>query len=174
MQKVVIASQNPVKITAVKQGFAKMFTDEEFEYVGVSVLSGVSHQPIGDETRTGAFGRVANARKEMPDAHYWVGIEGGLEVLEDDMMAFAWIVIMSRTHTGKARSSSFFIPKKVMELVQQGKELGDANDIVFQRSNSKQDNGAVGILTGDVITRTDYYTETVVLALIPFQNERLY
>jgi non-canonical (house-cleaning) NTP pyrophosphatase len=39
-------------------------------------------------------------------------------------------------------------------LVESGKELGDADDIVFGKSNSKQQNGAVGILTHDIITRT--------------------
>ncbi|MEA2092741.1 MAG: DUF84 family protein, partial [Patescibacteria group bacterium] len=55
-----------------------------------------------------------------------------------------------------------------------GKELGEADDIVFQRNNSKQENGAVGILTGDVVDRTKCYTEAVILALIPFKNVNLY
>jgi non-canonical (house-cleaning) NTP pyrophosphatase len=52
--------------------------------------------------------------------------------------------------------------------------LGDADDIVFKRSNSKQKNGAVGILTDNLINRTDYYTHAIILALIPFTNSKLY
>ena len=59
---------------------------------------------------------------------------------------------------------------KVAELVKQGKGLGEADDIVFGKTNSKQSNGGVGILTGDVLTRTPYYEPTVILALIPFRK----
>jgi non-canonical (house-cleaning) NTP pyrophosphatase len=62
----------------------------------------------------------------------------------------------------------------VVELIDQGMELGEADDVVFGRNNSKQKNGAVGILTGDVVTRTSYYVEAVCLALIPFRNWKLY
>ena len=59
-------------------------------------------------------------------------------------------------------------------MIKEGKELGEADDIVFNRNNSKQENGAVGILTGDVIDRMKYYTEAVILSLIPFKNVDLY
>jgi len=58
--------------------------------------------------------------------------------------------------------------------VRQGKELGEADDLVFAKENSKQDNGAVGLLTGNVIDRTALYQQAVVLALIPFKNPHLY
>ena len=61
-----------------------------------------------------------------------------------------------------------------MELINQGKELGEADDIVFGQSNSKQKNGAVGILTNNIIDRTQFYVEAMVLALIPFLNEDIY
>jgi non-canonical (house-cleaning) NTP pyrophosphatase len=59
-------------------------------------------------------------------------------------------------------------------LIQQGKELGEADDIVFNQSNSKQANGSIGILTGDVIDRTALYAHAVILALVPFKNPELY
>ncbi len=46
--------------------------------------------------------------------------------------------------------------------------------MVFGRTNSKQGNGAVGLLTGDVIDRAAYYVHAVILALIPFRNPELY
>jgi non-canonical (house-cleaning) NTP pyrophosphatase len=53
-------------------------------------------------------------------------------------------------------------------------DQGKADDIVFSRSNSKQQNGAVGLLTKDVITRAAYYEPAVVLALVSFANPELY
>ncbi len=52
----------------------------------------------------------------------------------------------------------------------QGLNLGDADDQVFRRTNSKQGSGAVGLLTDDVVTRTTLYEQAVILALIPFKN----
>jgi inosine/xanthosine triphosphatase len=175
MKKVVIASKNPVKIEAVKCGFEKMFVGEEFEFVGVSVPSGVADQPMMSvETLKGANNRAENAQKELPAADYWVGVEGGIEKFGEEMEAFAWVFVKSMDCFGKAKTGTFFLPKEVVRLVSTGMELGLADDIVFQRNNSKQQNGAVGLLTGDVIGRTSFYADAVVLALIPFKNEELY
>ena len=174
--KIVIASKNPVKINATLNGFKKMFPEATFEVEGISVSLDVSEQPRSDtETFTGALNRVNSASGEIRQSDFWVGIEGGIEEKGSDMEAFAWVVIKSKENKyGKGRTGTFFLPSKVAELIKQGKELGEADDLVFGRNNSKQENGAVGILTGDVLDRTKYYTEAVVLALIPFKNEELY
>jgi inosine/xanthosine triphosphatase len=175
MKKVIIASRNPVKIQAVRNGFEQMFPDQEFEFIGLSVDSGVSDQPMSSiETFTGAKNRADNASIQDPDADFHIGIEGGIDQGDGEMVAFAWVVIKSNGTYGKSKTGTFYLPKQVVELVNQGKELGEADDIVFDRTNSKQKSGAVGILTGNVIDRTSYYTEAVILALIPFKNRKLY
>jgi len=176
MKKIIVASTNPVKINTTEIGFAKMFPNIKFNIEGVSAESEVSDQPMSEEeTLQGATNRAINASKKVPNADYWVGIEGGLEEINGEMEAFAWIVIKSKEGVfGKGRTGSFFLPKKVIELVKQGKELGEADDIVFGKTNSKQSNGAVGILTDDVLTRTTYYEPAVILALVPFKNPSLY
>jgi inosine/xanthosine triphosphatase len=175
MPKIVIASTNPVKIQAVCWGFQRMFPQEMFHFDMVSTLSGVSDQPASDaETLQGALNRAANAQSRLPQADYWVGVEGGIEDLGGEMAAFAWIVVRSLQQCGKGRTGTFFLPPAVAELVRQGKELGEADDIVFGRSNSKQENGAIGLLTGDVIDRAQLYEPAVVMALIPFRNPQLY
>lgn len=74
----------------------------------------------------------------------------------------------------KAKTATFFLPPAIASLIHAGKELGEADDIVFGQTNSKQKNGAVGILTGDLITRTSYYVDAIILACIPFKNIELY
>ena len=81
--------------------------------------------------------------------------------------------MLSPHKSGRSRTATFILPDEVAALVHQGLELGDADDRVFGRNNSKQANGSVGILTGDVIDRTDFYTEAITLALIPFINPSL-
>jgi len=176
MTKIIIASKNPVKIDSTQVGFAKMFKDEIFEIEGLSVESGVSDQPMSEEeTLKGATNRVNNVSNLSPEADYWVGIEGGSKVVGEGMETFAWVVIKSKNEmVSQGRTASFYLPKEIVALVREGMELGEADDIVFKRTNSKQANGAVGILTGDVLTRADYYETAVILALIPFKNLKLY
>lgn len=185
MKAVIIASQNPVKIQAAEEGFARMFPGEEFSFGAVSAPSGVRDQPVGSlETLQGALNRAMAARLLMPGADYWVGIEGGVEEFTTEMLpeglqsaslaAFAWVVVLGRSQAGKGRTGTIFLPPRIAELVRAGKELGEADDIVFGRSNSKQENGAVGLLTGDAVDRAGFYEEAVVLALAPFRNPGLY
>lgn len=182
MKKVIVSSKNPVKIEATKDAFYAMFPNEIFEFEGISVPSGVADQPMTDEeTFQGATNRVENAFKEYPDANYWVGLEGGVEIFHNHMLASAWMVIKGSTShdtykVGRARTGSFSLPEKIRELIEQGIELGIADDMVFKRSNSKQATGSVGILTNDTVTRQSYYVEALKLALIPFlkSNEDLY
>jgi inosine/xanthosine triphosphatase len=176
MKKVVVASTNPVKIKATLDGFTTMFPDETFEMIGQSVESGVKDQPTSDdETYQGALNRADGASKLVPDADYYVGLEGGIESKPGNMEAFAWMVVKSKDGKyGKGRTGMFVLPPRVAELINGGMELGAADDIVFGKTNSKQTNGAVGILTNDVITRSSYYSAAIVLALIPFKNPDLY
>lgn len=176
MRQVIVASKNPVKIEAAKNGFTRMFNYSKFNFTGISVPSLVSDQPMSnEETLQGAINRVENASKKETVADYWVGIEGGLEEGKNGMETFAWIVVKDKEgKIGKGKTGSFFLPNEVAKLVRLGKELGDADDIVFGLKNSKQANGSVGILTGDVLTRTTFYEPAVILALIPFRNQSLY
>ena len=52
--------------------------------------------------------------------------------------------------------------------------VSDADDVIFRRSNSKQGDGIVGILTSGAVDRTEYYAPAMMLALIPFANAKIY
>ena len=170
--KVIVTSKNPVKIAAVEEAFRLQLPRAKLQTLAVSVDSGVAEQPMSDqETRQGASNRVANARQAYPDADYWVGLEGGLDVFDGRLMAFAWMVIADQHRTSEARSVTLPLPPRIQELVAGGLELGDANDRVFSTLNSKQGGGAFGLLTDGFMTRQSVYTQTLVLALIPFVHK---
>jgi len=102
-------------------------------------------------------------------------MKSGIEDHEGVLEAFAWMVVMGADGTvGKARTSSFVLPHEVSLLVRAGMELGRADDQVFNQVHSKQKNGAVGLLTNDIIDRTEYYKQAVILALVPFLKPELY
>jgi inosine/xanthosine triphosphatase len=175
MKRIGIASSNPVKIAAALEGFQQMFPGEHFETKSIRTSVSVSLQPMSDEeTLRGAEERAKNARLQEPDLDYWVGIEGGCANWPIGMGAFAWVVVIDTQRSGRGRSGEFFLPEKVAVLVRAGVELGEADDRVFSRNNSKQGNGAIGLLTNDVIDRKNLYIPAVVFALIPFKNPGLY
>jgi inosine/xanthosine triphosphatase len=171
--KIVVASRNPVKIGATEQAFATLFPDATLEMLSADVDSGVSDQPKSDEeTRVGSRNRAMAASDALPEADYWVGLEGGVEVIDEQLMAFAWMAIKGPNgKIGEARSATLPLPPAVKDLVDSGMELGDANDKVFSTINSKQGGGAYGLLTNGLYTRESIYTQTLIIALTPFVNE---
>lgn len=175
MKKVIVGSKNPVKIEAARTAFELIFPEDTFECIGHGAPSGVSDQPIGDEeTLQGAENRAAACKEAFPEADFWIGLEGGNEEVNGHHFAMAWMVTMHGDGIGRGNVGAFPLPPKVVELVQQGMELGHANDIVFKSKESKKGIGASGLLTNELITRSDYYTRGVIFSLIPFINGDLY
>jgi inosine/xanthosine triphosphatase len=171
IQTLVVASQNPVKIEATRRGFARMFPRRAFNLRSVSVPSGVRPQPLSDtETLQGALNRVQHAARQIQQADYWIGIEGGVEERQGSMEAFAWIVISAPPLLGKSRTGTFGVPEEVAVLIRQGHELAVAVEQVYQHTQVKSTTGAVGVLTEGVIDRVQLYEHAVVLALVPFKH----
>ncbi|WP_373396010.1 DUF84 family protein [Algoriphagus halophilus] len=91
------------------------------------------------------------------------------------MFAFAWIYIESdQNKSSQSKTGTFYLPDEVTKLIKSGMELGEADDQVFSQLNSKQQGGSVGILTHGVVDRKAYYSQAIILALIPFLNKNLY
>ena len=175
MKIVHIASFNPVKREATEEGFSRMFPGEFFEVRPAKTTVAIPAQPSTDEaTLAGATLRAENIRELTPEGDFWVGIEGGIADWAIGMGAFAWVVVLSKDRAGRGRSGEFFLPENVAELVRNGVELGQADDRVFSRNNSKQGNGAIGLLTDNAIDRAELYVPAVIFALIPFKNPELY
>ena len=173
--RVVVASENPVKLRAVEHAFRRMFPDRLVDLESLSVRSGVNDQPHSDaETFQGALNRARAARSARPLADLWVGIEGGVAPAHGGLTAFAWVIVLSDEVMGRGRTGTFFLPEAVAQLVREGRELGEADDIVFGREDSKREEGAIGLLTGNVIDRARLYEHGVVMALVPFKNPALY
>ena len=163
-----VGSENPVKINCVAEAVAAFWP--EARAIGTHTDSGVNAQPSSDqEMFEGALNRARQALQKIPEASFGVGIEGGTFDDEDGMWAYAWVVVVDRAgRLGKGQSGRFLLPEAIAQMVRDGIELGEADDIVFGRSNSKQKDGAIGILSDGVVTRVDLYKPAVVFALLPF------
>ena len=172
--KIIVASKNPVKIDSVKEAFLQL-GDEDTQICSAAVCSGVPDQPVGSsQTLNGARNRVQELVHFHPGHQFFIGIEGGVEWIEHRLFAMAWVVISDGHQEGIARSSSFELPSSVVALIQQGMELGVADDVIFNEENSKQKTGAIGLLSHNLITRGMLYVPAVLMALFPFRNSSLY
>ncbi len=171
--RVNVGSANPSKIKAVKRVFESIFP---FEIIvkGVEVPSHVSSQPINNETIKGAINRAKNALK---DADYAIGIEAGLfwneEIGEYFDKAFCAILDKYGNFT-YGYSGGFAYPPKVIEMVKNGMEVGDAMEIISGIREIKKMMGAIGYLSKGKIDRVEFNAQAVLMAMIPRISHELY
>lgn len=170
---VVVASLNPVKIRAAKQAFEKVFGLEVI-IKSLQVPSGVSEQPMNyEETRTGAYNRVA-AAQELLKGDYYIAYEGGVDVFEDGPKTFAIVCISNTQDMSFGQSACLPLPIRVYERLLEGVELGTAMDELFNTVNIKQKGGAIGQLTGGLETRASIYESATILALSRYVHASLF
>jgi len=175
--RILVGSQNPVKIAAVKEAFSKYF--KSFDVIGIDVPSGVPSQPVGEETFRGAQNRALALKKINEEkkigAEFFVGIEGGIIKLHSRWLAFGGMCIIdSEGRVGIGTSPNFELPDAVARKLLKGVELGDVMDDITGMHNTKQNKGAVGFFTKSVMDRKEFYAHGLVVALIPFLNKNLY
>ncbi|GAB4572092.1 MAG: inosine/xanthosine triphosphatase [Anaerolineae bacterium] len=167
--KIAIGSLNPVKLAAAESVLQQLYPEAHFEAVGVA--SGVSAQPKGDqETRTGAVNRARAARQKTA-ADLAIGLEGGLIETEFGLMTSAWCAVVdSEGRLGIGGGAHMMLPPQTEVWLRAGMELGEAMDRLTGLHNTKHDNGAIGILTAGLETRTSAYAHILHLALAPFRS----
>ena len=170
-----VGSENPVKIQCVAQAVAEFWSAARV--TGIPTDSQVSDQPNSErEMQIGALNRAQQALHKITAADYGVGIEGGITDNHDGMWAFAIVVIVDReARHSEGQTGRFKLPEGVARLIrEEGLELGAADDRFFGRANSKQNEGAIGILSAGKITRLELYKPAVIFALLPFIHPEYY
>jgi inosine/xanthosine triphosphatase len=171
---VAVGSRNPVKIESVRLAFAALWPSDHWVVEGCSVASSVPDQPMSDdEARQGARVRAVHSLRAL-GAEYGVGLEGGLQQVEDRWFNCAWVSVVDKDgREGLGTTLRMVVPPALMKIVLSGRELGEACDVVFQRTNTKQVNGHFGLMTGNAIHRTGALRDAVVAALAIFRHPEL-
>jgi inosine/xanthosine triphosphatase len=174
--KIIVASQNPVKLEAVKQAFGLVFGELGLEIFSVEAPSGVSDQPMDvRETAEGALNRAKNIQHH--EADYVVGIEGGLSFVKplDSEYGFeqTWAAVIDCA-SGKSEVASgpaFPIPHHVIELIRSGKNLTDAMAATYGTVDLGQKEGDNGWISDNNVDRTEASKLAVLLALCTLKKE---
>ncbi|WP_448555401.1 inosine/xanthosine triphosphatase [Thalassotalea montiporae] len=174
----IIGSKNPVKVNAAKAAFQSYFPEHDIIVTSVDAPSGVAEQPMTEaETLLGAKNRVLHCQQEFGDsADYYIAIEGGVNHYHYGPAAFAYVVISSAETNQEAigLSAQLPLPEGVYQALQQGEELGDVIDKLFNTHNAKQKSGAMGLFTNGLVTRQSTYQQAMILALAKIANANLY
>jgi inosine/xanthosine triphosphatase len=190
MKKTIIAvgSTRKPKLNAVRdavESFAPLLNvGAQFEVVGLEVESGVGHTPVTcGELMRGARQRaealMEKAREKGEDWQYFVGLEGGLDVLEENgnrrvfLESWAYVTDGRRGHFG--RSGGVEVPEGLAhEVLENGVELSVAIDRFAGDIGIRDAQGAWGVLSNNLVTRQEAFRVAVIAAFAPFYNEKMY
>jgi inosine/xanthosine triphosphatase len=169
---VAVGTNNDVKLSAVRNIFQRLHKSVELKKVPTS--SGVSAQPWGSDTITGAKNRAAAALKAEPDAHFGVGIEAGLFRMEpiDEIFDVQYCAIQDRGgRITIGHGPGFYYPEKVITKVNQEKTVGEAMDELTGISEIGHKQGAIGYLTKNLLNREGLTEGAVIMAMVPRISE---
>ncbi|HTT32786.1 MAG TPA: inosine/xanthosine triphosphatase [Methylomirabilota bacterium] len=205
MQKIIIAvgTKRGPKLNALQEALATfspcLSPGSEFEVLGVEVGSGVSHTPTSREelmlgARQRAEALMALARERGESWQYFVGLEGGLDIVEATVSSkgsacssafsqdssrrvflesWAYVSDGERGHYG--RSGGIEIPEALAhEVVEKGVELAAAIDRFAGAVGIRDAQGAWGVLSCNFVTRQEAFRVALLAAFAPFYNAKMY
>jgi inosine/xanthosine triphosphatase len=191
MKKILVAvgSTRRPKLNAVWEAltvFGPSLDDNaQFEVVGVEVPSGVGHTPTSRaELMAGAKFRAESlvqiARERGEQWKYFVGLEGGLDVIAEGARRIVFLQSWAYVTDGSGRgafgqSGAIEMPEALAaEVLDKGTELSVAIDSYAGGRGIRDAQGAWGVLTRNLITRQDAFRVAVVSAFAPFFNNSMY
>ena len=186
--RIAVGSTRRPKLNAVSEallGFGPLLGEEiTLTTCGYEVASGVNHTPLSrDELMRGARQRAEAVAKLVhslrEEAKYFVGLEGGLDVVPENgrnrVFLESWAYVGDGRHGHFGCSGSVEVPEALVEAVlARGKELAVAVDELAGTEGVRDGQGAWGWLTRNHITRQESFRRAVVAAFAPFYNRKLY
>jgi len=186
--RIAVGSTRRPKLQAVHEAAASfafaLSPHARLEIQGYEVESGVSHTPVSrEELMQGARQRAETLRKMLRDsslpADYYVGLEGGLDVVSENgqrrvfLESWAYVTDGLRGHFGC--SGSIELPEALAEeVLSRGTELGVAIDRFAGAVGIRDGQGAWGVLTGNLVSRQESFRLAVLTAFAPFYNAKMY
>jgi inosine/xanthosine triphosphatase len=190
MEKILVAvgSTRRPKLSAVGEAVnafgPALGPGAKFEVIGFDVESGVGHTPTSrGELMRGARQRaeaLVHLAKEKNEAwHYFVGLEGGLDVVQEDgaprVFLESWAYVSDSAEGHYGHSGGVELPTALAhEVLRNGVELSVAIDRFAGAVGIRDAQGAWGVLSANLITRQEAFRVAVVAAFAPFYNSKMY
>jgi inosine/xanthosine triphosphatase len=185
---IALGSDRAAKIMAVRATVARIATiDPSWSNANVvarRVEVSAPAMPLTDwQLMQGARERAFAAQQALNvrrlDADIYVGLEGGFHSISIEgewhtfLRGWAYATDGERGAFGSAPSIS--VPPDIVKNVVEGrKELGEVIDQVTGGRDIRSRQGAWGVLSKDLVTRSMSFELALIAALAPFYNEAMY
>jgi len=186
--QIAVGSTRRPKLSAVTEAvrsFGSLLAPgAQLDVIGVEVESGVGHTPAnradlmqGARQRADALMRVAKEKSES--WRYFVGLEVGLDIIEAGknrrVMLESWAYVSDGRNGYYGRSGGVEIPPALaQEVLENGVELSIAIDRFAGAVGIRDAQGAWGVLSSGLISRTEAFRIAVIAAFAPFYNAKMY
>lgn len=165
MKKIVLTSNNPVKISVVKKIAEQLLPDISFEYIPLG-LDAKNAELFGKQQIINHMTEILNqAHAAVSDAEYYVCMQGGMEDDGSEMHETAYVMV--RDSFGKSEisgCSTFKVPNEIAGEVRKGKDFAKAVDEFFDVKDTKTTGGFVSILTGGIVNKENHYAQPLAIA----------
>jgi inosine/xanthosine triphosphatase len=185
---IALGSDRAAKIMAVRAAVARISSIDErwtdATLTARAVETDAPSMPLTDwELMHGARARAeavrAQLEKEGMIAQLYVGLEGGFHSISvsDEWHTFlrGWAYATDGTRGYFGASPSVSVPASIADKVIDGKrELGPVIDEVANERDVRSRQGAWGVLSRDLLTRSMSFESALIAAFAPFYNPRLY
>lgn len=166
--KFIVGSTSKRKIQTVENVIKQYFKDVPFEVIGNSADSGVPETPFDKETFDGSRNRALNAKQNISNGNYYIGLESGLVERYGHIYEEAWTTIItndSKEYFGF--SSGLKVPDFILQKMEKLKmQHGDIMALLEKEFNKVPDNDTWGTYSGGAILREVSLEESLRNALI--------
>jgi len=187
-----IGTQNKAKLKACDSAFKKLETQfpnifsNTKQITALAVESTVPEMPLSlndllKGARNRAFFVFNHFKDQSQKIDISIGMEGGVfstsTFNENDAQAILqnWVYVFDGKHGSFGCSAGLALPDKISRtLFDDQKELAEVIDYVSGKTDVRSNEGAFGILTEQLYTRSDAFESALINAMIPFLNEKYY
>jgi len=188
IERIALGSDRAAKIMAVRASIARVAEIDaawrDANVVARSVKTDAPAMPLTDwELMSGARQRALAVREILIEqnlgADLYVGLEGGFHSIsvEGEWHTFlrGWAFVTDGRRGSFGMSPSIEVPDAIVKDVISGKrELGLVIDEVAGTRDVRSRQGAWGVLSRDLMTRSMSFESALIAAFAPFYNAELY
>lgn len=174
--KIIIWTQSPPKIAAIEEATKKCiyFVGENIEIIPLKVSSEISDMPLSiEENMTGAKNRAFNAKKEISDWDFYIGMEGGTTRIWEKAYLFGVVYILDKNGNWHFGFSNLMeVPQYFDKKLYTHKEdLWIILEKVTGVENASKKNWAFWAWSDDMLTRKEQFLLAFLSAIPAFYNK---
>jgi len=188
IERIALGSDRAAKIMSVRAAVARVAEVDaawaDASIVARAVKTEAPAMPLNDWQLMGGARLRALAVRDMLvgqklEADLYVGLEGGFHSisLEGEWHTFlrGWAFVTDGERGSFGMSPSISVPEAIVESVIKGRrELGEVIDEVAGMRDVRSRQGAWGVLSRDLLTRSMSFEAALIAAFAPFYNPGIY